>query len=768
MNETHSALAAFHLTGERSGPELDDVGRLGLRPALFSAYRDLSTLRHDFPVVFAEDEAAGGFVHSLSRIVDGVLQEIAPRGIEGERIRKHVLGLEKEIRTLASQGRTGTLSQLWKLAEAKLVAGSADDDARNALNDSLARARAALALDGEVADCDERLPSAFVSHAWNAVQRGKAREFRSRIGDLILKLSDIVKADSLATGNAQGAESLKHSVGPRYESVFDFEAMSRMLRTTSPAGAMPRQRRTRVVAALSTLKSQKFFAPTNDPADDPARGNRHQEVHSFVFDRCAAAVEAFRERLPEMVEFIKALTIAELEVEGRYRESKHDPFFRGFDARYLGPDEMALFPSYLVCLGAGVDGAEEMATLIDILCSDLPIKVLVQSDDILDDASIWPERLPLASKGTQIAAMALGLNNPFVMQSTGSCLYPLRDSVLKGLADRGPALFSVYSGSTGDAAESTRNAPTVAPYLRAASATESRAFPAFTYDPASGSDWASRFSVDGNPQVDTEWPVHGFAFEDPELQRASQDTAFTFADFVACDRRHASHFARVPTPATDNGMVPVNEFLELEGAAAGDKVPYILMVDESNALHRAVVDDTVIGAARRCRESWRNLQELGGINNSHARNLLAKEKEIWEQEKAREIEELERRPAQKTEQVADTVAAPAQEQVAAEAPEAAAPAVAEVAEEAAEAPVDEPYIETPRCTTCNECTEINNKMFAYDENMQAYVADPDAGTYRQLVDAAELCQVCIIHPGKPRNANESGLAELVERAEPFN
>jgi hypothetical protein len=58
-------------------------------------------------------------------------------------------------------------------------------------------------------------------------------------------------------------------------------------------------------------------------------------------------------------------------------------------------------------------------------------------------------------------------------------------------------------------------------------------------------------------------------------------------------------------------------------------------------------------------------------------------------------------------------------------------------------------------------------MFAYDANKQATIADVNAGTYRELVEAAETCQVSIIHPGKPRNANEPGLAELLKRAEPF-
>ena len=47
-------------------------------------------------------------------------------------------------------------------------------------------------------------------------------------------------------------------------------------------------------------------------------------------------------------------------------------------------------------------------------------------------------------------------------------------------------------------------------------------------------------------------------------------------------------------------------------------------------------------------------------------------------------------------------------------------------------------------------------MFAYNDNKQAYIANPDAGTYAQLVEAAESCQVSIIHPGKPRNPDEPG------------
>ena len=67
---------------------------MGLRPALFSAYQDLSKLRYDLPLVLVNGEDKETVMRSLSDLIDDVLQEIAPRGIEGERIRKHVLGLE--------------------------------------------------------------------------------------------------------------------------------------------------------------------------------------------------------------------------------------------------------------------------------------------------------------------------------------------------------------------------------------------------------------------------------------------------------------------------------------------------------------------------------------------------------------------------------------------------------------------------------------------------------------------------------------------------
>ena len=80
----------------------------------------------------------------------------------------------------------------------------------------------------------------------------------------------------------------------------------------------------------------------------------------------------------------------------------------------------------------------------------------------------------------------------------------------------------------------------------------------------------------------------------------------------------------------------------------------------------------------------------------------------------------------------------------------------------------EPYIESERCTSCNECTGVNKKMFAYNAEKQAYIKDPRAGTFAQLVTAAEKCPVGAIHPGTPLNPKEKDLDKWRKRALPFS
>jgi ferredoxin len=349
----------------------------------------------------------------------------------------------------------------------------------------------------------------------------------------------------------------------------------------------------------------------------------------------------------------------------------------------------------------------------------------------------------LGTGSLQLASMAVALGDTYVLQSASSSLYPVMDRIREGLTHPGPALFSVFCGSE-------ETIPQLPAYLRAAAATQSRAFPTFSYDPDAAESWAPRFHLEDNPQLEVDWPLECFGYQDENLQSVSEQVAFSFVDFAAADRRYARHLARVPRSDWNEGMVPAWKYLELSEEEAREKVPYVLMVDGDDVLHRLVVDHVLIRAARRCVEKWRSLQELGGIHDSRAQQLLERERAAWE----RELEERGEEFAPQTRESGELPAVEVEEASPVEETEAARDA-------------DEPYIETPRCTTCDECTQINPRMFAYNENKQAYFADLDAGTYRELVEAAETCQVCIIHPGKPRNSQEPGLRELIERAKPF-
>jgi pyruvate-ferredoxin/flavodoxin oxidoreductase len=59
-------------------------------------------------------------------------------------------------------------------------------------------------------------------------------------------------------------------------------------------------------------------------------------------------------------------------------------------------------------------------------------------------------------------------------------------------------------------------------------------------------------------------------------------------------------------------------------------------------------------------------------------------------------------------------------------------------------------------------------MFAYNDAKQAYIKDSNAGTFAEIVQAAEKCTAEIIHPGTPLNPKEKNLEKWIERAKPFN
>ena len=736
---------AFHLIGRTAESGLSDINDLHLQPALYAGFRNLNNLRHDFPVVLDHYDENGNFVRSLCDIVNETLRKKAPPGVEGEFMRAQILNLEHEIRVIASSDSSLPLSKAWDKAirrlRKKAVNGSLE-----MLNDCLEQVEDIFRVDAQLIDCDVATPVALIRQAWAIDQTKKNQACRKRVDELIHELENILGAGVKKSEQTLSPENLQGSVGTSFEDAFNFEVMSEILTPESPRVTLPKDRNQRILSVLRILQSQRFFKSEKWSG----KKGRQAGPYSYLFKKSSSALKAIRARVPEMAELTKAISIAELEVANRYDPAKHDTIFEAFNATSLVAEDMEKFPTYLITLNVDGSDTTEKARILELLSFGLPVKILAQTDDILEELIDSAGHLPFGGMNWQLANMAVALNNVFVLQSGGSGLYKLRDNIWDGLTSAKPALFSIFSGGA-------RKPSEMSPYIKSAAATESRAFPTFIYDPSKGGDWASRLSIRDNPQLESNWPVHAFSYEDEDLQQYSKDTAFTFIDFIASDIRFAEFFANVPKGNWSEAMISVGQFLENGPNNKLDVFPSVLMVDQNHMLHNLVVDDRLIRVAQRCLDMWHSLQELGGVNNSHALNLLRSEQQSWQADKEQELAELVRQPTLET-------TTQSSEQIQAVAP----PVIMDQQEDVQETQSDDPYIETVRCTTCNECTDISSQIFAYNDNKQATIVDPSAGTYRQLVEAAENCQVSIIHPGKPNDMSEPNLDELMERAEIFN
>ena len=160
-------------------------------------------------------------------------------------------------------------------------------------------------------------------------------------------------------------------------------------------------------------------------------------------------------------------------------------------------------------------------------------------------------------------------------------------------------------------------------------------------------------------------------------------------------------------------------------------------------------------ATRRCLLLWHRLQEHGGIHDSHAERLLAREKAAWEAQKRQELEALRT--------AACSSACCGRERSSGRRDHRRGARGRSGRRRAVRRGLDRDGA-LPELQRMPEHQRPDVRLQRQQAGLHQGLS---AGTYRQLVEAAESCQVAIIHPGKPRNPNEPGLDELLERAKPF-
>ena len=490
-------------------------------------------------------------------------------------------------------------------------------------------------------------------------------------------------------------------------------------------------------------------------------------------DATALAMGLFEGQMVKMAEGFKAIRIAELEIKGKYDKEEHDKFFAYFDWHQFSEEEYLLCPP-LVSLGADATSFDSgFQSLSNSLMSGIPIKILV-----LDNQP--PHAVDSVRK--ELGLIAMAHRTAYVHQSSLSNNKHLLEGFIDGLNYRGPALWNIYASTKSENPLSNNSL-----IHQSKLAVESRAYPLISFDPRQGKTWEECTSIVGNPDIDQDWIIYSLPYTDEYGNEFSMDIPLTYADWALTETQYAEHFKPVADDAAPDDMTLLTDFIEMDDSGQADSIPFIWAVHpQTNHLLKVVVSPAIVKATIERKVFWHTLKGLSGNSRVEVDTQA-----IADQAKAEMAQTI-------TEGLMSMVGgdAGALTRILSSAPPIAATSLTALPEKIAEPAVEkkpqekektvekkpaisektdsngkevhEPvWIETPDCTTCDECVDIAPAMFKYDDDKKAIVIDPTAGTFEQIVRSAEKCTAVIIHPGTPWNPDEPNLEKLIKRAEKF-
>jgi pyruvate-ferredoxin/flavodoxin oxidoreductase len=551
-------------------------------------------------------------------------------------------------------------------------------------------------------------------------------------------------------------------------------------------------------------------------------------VNHLFQDSPSVAIGLFEAHMRKMADSFIAVRRAEKIADGSYDHVADEKYFKTFTWHEFTDEEFFLCPPIISMGGDGAMLDIGFQNLSRLLASGKPIRVVVldtqvysntggqactsgYTGQVADMSAFGKAQHGKTETRKELGLLGIAHRTTFVHQSSQAAATHLIAGVLKGMHKRRPVLFNIYTPCPvehGLADDWSQEA--------ARFALESRAFPFLTYDPDGGPSFADCLSLEGNPSPESDWPTYELKYLDDAGNEQVMEISLTVADWAATEARFKQHFSPLAKDLYEYA-IPFDQYLKLSTEEREHKTAFIYAVDKKRHLKRLKVSPEMALLADERLHHWHQLRELAGIVVSDvARNTVSGEIEAEFEAKfntlkaeyeAKIVQLKKEFPQQIARRLAEglmrhsgagalnellatlpavepsggngatslAVAAPAATAAAA-APAATAtatavmeaPAAAPAAAEEEESMAIEAYIDSARCTTCNECTNLNKKMFAYNAAKQAEVKNPSAGTFQQLVLAAERCPVTIIHPGTPLNPKEKDLEKWVKRAARFN
>jgi hypothetical protein len=782
----------FHLTGDGETGDLSP-----LWPAVLAASSDPRQAWSRYPVaMLAGTEEGESSAVPLATLIERALASCRDAGHESQILDEHRVRLVAvAARIVDGRGGMAPMGEVLDLACASFV-------------DEFDMSTAGTAtLLGEIEQLKPRLPRSghlvtlgsstllrLYGQALLCERETRRRAFSESVEPLIGRLSDLLRVDADHDPEGLDPAGLSSTFGEASADLVDPAALSAHLRSTILRGSkrLDPARKARIETARETLKSYLDRAEATPAcvlvhSGSPPEGAGDAAVELVCrADGMGAAIEQFDEHVEGIVDVLRAVRVARLELESAYDPRIHDAMLEHFGWESFDAEELLLVPPVVVWESGDGPHGRLTASFSELLLSGRPIHVIVS------EKATRPQGGGGALTGylPGLGYVAVAHREAFVLQSTLARPIHVLDGLrrLASAVRPAAALVSIPSGIE-----------TVPPWVELEAAHDARANPCFRYDPDAGESWAERFDLSENLQPERRWPVVEIPCVDHAGAESSREEAFTFAHALALDPLYRSHFRILEPEDWSEEQWEIADYLAAGESERRGRIPFIWVVEEGDNLARAVMTREIAFACRDRMRAWRILQELAGTDNEYARRAAAGARRFAEQEAASEREKLDAAHAEELERVRQdaareaidrlvavlmefepaTAAAAAFPAPAANVEVAPAPPTEEKVEEARPEPeqdededddvsFNEPFIDSPLCTTCNECTNLNSNMFGYNGDKQAYLVDASAGNFEQLVKAAEKCPAHCIHPGTPRAGDETATEELVARAARFN
>jgi len=798
--QTLRTLHHFHLGDPSVESETRQISSDYL-PALLSPFRDVSKIRYDYPLVlFSRDsKLSGEYAKPLSTFLQESVAEFSP-GDNNARILKDNLGwLEHTIRNKIEESDD-------PLPAHQIISSSADELYRhlNLTDDNAKNLRQDLdELTNYVIEGDQFLSYGRYTaiHLMMHLIHGRSEErwskFEDELQELQQQLNQILEIEQHKSSEATGAEALQKSIGSN-ASHFDSQALSSVLSQNSGTITMPDERRERIERAAEVLNKfqrgaiQVRFIHTGDFS--APFGNYADHIEDTVDNNpCSKASELFDNEATELAEIFTACRIARLELNNSYDAVVHDPWFAHFNWEAFSEEELLLVPAIVALEPANRLGREGLSSFSQLLGSGRPIQILSRVKGHSNPAASEDES-PFHDFRLELGYIATAHRQCYVSQTSAARYQHLMQGFLDATEIPHTGVHLINTG-----VQHAEHEFLMDPWMVASAALESRVHPFFQINPQLGDTFAARMNFSVNPQAEKDWAIHPFSYQNGDGEVTHTEFAFTFADYALLVPRLRNHFRLVPDNFESDSLTPIAEYLDLAEEDNFSMIPFVWTINQANTLQKAVVSRELILACKDRLNYWHTLQELSGIRNPHADQAVNEATLLLEAKHNSAISELQESHAEEIRNleanattevmgklaqvlmgmnlehgaIAQAVTSTVSTKTSLENDE-SSDSTEEIIEEPTpeEEPAveisEDPWIESILCTTCNDCTNMNPQMFVYNDDKQAYIADPNAGTYAELVEAAEICPSRCIHPGMPLNSSEPDLDELIERAAPFN